>query len=192
MTMDFQHSARVQDYIDRLNAFMDEHVYPNEKAYHEYYQSADDRWSSPPLMMQLQDKAKAAGLWNLFMPNPEFGPGLSHLAYAPLAEIMGKVIRAPQVLNCNSSDRRNKELTERYPPPAQQERWRKVLLAGEIRSGFAMTEPDVASSDATIISLSIVRDGNDYVINGRKWFITGAMNSACKILIVMGKTDPDN
>ena len=190
--MDFQHSARVQDYIDRLNAFMDEHVYPNEKAYHEYYQTAADRWSSPPLMKQLQDKAKAAGLWNLFMPNPEFGPGLSNLEYAPLAEIMGKVLWAPEVFNCNAPDTGNMEVLERYATPAQQERWLKPLLAGDIRSGFAMTEPDVASSDATNISLSIARDGDDYVINGRKWFITGAMNSACKILIVMGKTDPDN
>ena len=190
--MNFEHSARAQEYIERLSAFMDEHIYPNEKAYHAHFAASAERWRSPALMDDLKDKARQAGLWNLFMPNPALGPGLSNLEYAPLAEIMGKVLWAPEVFNCNAPDTGNMEVLERYGTPAQQKRWLEPLLAGEIRSGFAMTEPDVASSDATNISLSIVRDGDDYVINGRKWFITGAMNAACKVLIVMGKTDPDN
>lgn len=190
--MNFEHSQKVQTYIDRLNAFMDQHIYPNEKAYHDYFKTAAQRWQSPPLMAQLKQEARNAGLWNLFMSNPELGPGLNNLEYAPLAEIMGKVLWAPEVFNCNAPDTGNMEVLERYGTEAQKKRWLVPMLAGEIRSGFAMTEPDVASSDATNISLSIVADGDDYVINGKKWFITGAMNEACKILIVMGKTDPEN
>jgi len=190
--MNFEHSERVQSYIERLNRFMDEHIYPNETAYHDYFQSAENRWTSPPLMDELKERARQDGLWNLFASNAEHGPGLSNLEYAPLAEIMGKVLWAPEVFNCNAPDTGNMEVLAQYGSAAQKKQWLTPLLAGEIRSGFAMTEPDVASSDATNIALSIVEDGDDYVINGRKWFITGAMNSACKILIVMGKTDPDN
>lgn len=190
--MNFEHSERVQSYIDRLNCFMDEHIYPNETAYHDYFQSAENRWTSPPLMDALKAQAREAGLWNLFASDSAHGPGFSNLEYAPLAEIMGKVLWAPEVFNCNAPDTGNMEVLAQYGSAAQKARWLTPLLAGEIRSGFAMTEPDVASSDATNIALSIVEDGEDYVINGRKWFITGAMNSACKILIVMGKTDPEN
>ncbi|MBQ0754389.1 MAG: acyl-CoA dehydrogenase family protein [Gammaproteobacteria bacterium] len=190
--MNFEHSERVQSYIDRLNYFMDEHIYPNETAYHDYFQSAENRWTSPPLMDALKAQAREAGLWNLFASDSAHGPGFSNLEYAPLAEIMGKVLWAPEVFNCNAPDTGNMEVLAQYGSAAQKARWLTPLLAGEIRSGFAMTEPDVASSDATNIALSIVEDGEDYVINGRKWFITGAMNSACKILIVMGKTDPEN
>jgi acyl-CoA dehydrogenase len=190
--MNFEHSERVQSYIERLNRFMDEHIYPNETAYHDYFQSAENRWTSPPLMDELKERARQDGLWNLFASNAEHGPGFSNLEYAPLAEIMGKVLWAPEVFNCNAPDTGNMEVLAQYGSAAQKKQWLTPLLAGEIRSGFAMTEPDVASSDATNIALSIVEDGDDYVINGRKWFITGAMNSACKILIVMGKTDPDN
>ena len=190
--MNFEHSERVQSYIDRLNYFMDEHIYPNEAAYHDYFQSAENRWTSPPLMDALKAQAREAGLWNLFASDSAHGPGFSNLEYAPLAEIMGKVLWAPEVFNCNAPDTGNMEVLAQYGSAAQKARWLTPLLAGEIRSGFAMTEPDVASSDATNIALSIVEDGEDYVINGRKWFITGAMNSACKILIVMGKTDPEN
>lgn len=190
--MNFQHSERVQSFVERLNAFMDEHVYPLEKTYHDYFKTADDRWSSPPFMAELKQKARDAGLWNLFSPSSEHGAGLNNLEYAPLAEIMGKVLWAPEVFNCNAPDTGNMEVLATYGSEAQKKQWLTPLLAGEIRSGFAMTEPDVASSDATNISLSITRDGDEYVINGRKWFITGAMNSACKILIVMGKTDPQN
>lgn len=190
--MNFQHSERVQTYIDRLNRFMDEHIYPNEEAYHEYFLSAEDRWTSPPLMVELKAKAREAGLWNLFASDSAHGPGFSNLEYAPLAEIMGKVLWAPEVFNCNAPDTGNMEVLAQYGTDAQKQRWLSPLLAGDIRSGFAMTEPDVASSDATNIALSIVAEDDEYVINGRKWFITGAMNSACKILIVMGKTDPEN
>lgn len=190
--MNFEHSERVQSYIERLNRFMDEHIYPNEKAYHDYFQSAENRWTSPPLMDELKTRARQDGLWNLFASDAEHGPGFSNLEYAPLAEIMGKVLWAPEVFNCNAPDTGNMEVLAQYGSAAQKAQWLTPLLAGDIRSGFAMTEPDVASSDATNIALSIVEDGEEYVINGRKWFITGAMNSACKILIVMGKTDPDN
>lgn len=190
--MNFEHSERVQSYIERLNRFMDEHIYPNEKAYHDYFQSAENRWTSPPLMDELKARARQDGLWNLFASDAEHGPGFTNLEYAPLAEIMGKVLWAPEVFNCNAPDTGNMEVLAQYGSAAQKAQWLTPLLAGEIRSGFAMTEPDVASSDATNIALSIVEDSEEYVINGRKWFITGAMNSACKVLIVMGKTDPDN
>lgn len=190
--MNFEYSDRVRTMMDRLQAFMTEHVYPMEQARHEYYLETDDRWASPPWMESLKDKAKAAGLWNLFLPDPERGAGLSNLEYAPLAEIMGRVLWAPEVFNCNAPDTGNMEVLYKYGTPAQQAEWLTPLLEGRIRSGFCMSEPDVASSDATNIATEIRRDGDHYIINGTKWFTTGAMNRDCRILIVMGKTDPDN
>ena len=175
---------------DRLQAFMDEHIYPNEERYHEQLNALPNRFSTVPLMEELKAKARAAGLWNLFVPANH--GGLTNVQYAPLAEIMGRVMWSPEVFNCNAPDTGNMEVFMKYGTPAQQERWLKPLLAGEIRSCYAMTEPDVASSDATNVQTSIRRDGDEYVINGRKWFITNAMYERSKILIVMGKSDPDN
>jgi len=190
--MDFEHSAKTRDYMHRLSAFMDEHVYPNEKTYHEQVAMPGMRWRMPPIMAELKAKAKAAGLWNLSMPNTEYGQGLNNVEYAPLAEIMGRVIWAVEVFNCNPPDAGNMELLYHYGNAEQKERWLKPLASGEIRSCYAMTEPNVASSDATNVETLIRRDGDHYVINGHKWFITGAMYDQCKIMIVMGKTDPDN
>ena len=178
--------------MDRLNAFMDEHIYPNEEAYREHFKTTDNLWKSPPLMDELKEKAKNAGLWNLFLPESAHGAGLTNLEYAPLAEIMGRVFFASEVFNCNAPDTGNMEVIDRYGSEAQKEQWLKPLLNGEIRSCFSMTEPRVASSDATNIESPIVLDGDEYVINGRKWWSSGAMNEACKIIIFMGKTDPDN
>ena len=178
--------------MDRLNAFMDEHIYPNEEAYREHFKTTDNLWKSPPLMDDLKEKAKNAGLWNLFLPESEHGAGLTNLEYAPLAEIMGRVFFASEVFNCNAPDTGNMEVIDRYGSEAQKEQWLKPLLNGEIRSCFSMTEPRVASSDATNIESPIVLDGDEYVINGRKWWSSGAMNEACKIIIFMGKTDPEN
>jgi acyl-CoA dehydrogenase len=175
---------------DRLQAFMDEHIYPNEERYHEQLNALPNRFSTVPLMEELKAKARATGLWNLFVPANH--GGLTNVQYAPLAEIMGRVMWSPEVFNCNAPDTGNMEVFMKYGTPAQQERWLKPLLAGEIRSCYAMTEPDVASSDATNVQTSIRRDGDEYVINGRKWFITNAMYERSKILIVMGKSDPDN
>ena len=190
--MDFNHTQKVLDLMDRLNAFMDEHIYPNEAAYREYFKTTDNQWKSPPLMDELKEKAKNAGLWNLFLPESEHGAGLTNLEYAPLAEIMGRVFFASEVFNCNAPDTGNMEVIDRYGSEAQKEQWLKPLLNGEIRSCFSMTEPRVASSDATNIESPIVLDGDEYVINGRKWWSSGAMNEACKIIIFMGKTDPEN
>ena len=188
--MDFQHPAHVHDLQQRLTAFMEENVYPAE---HEFTaQVQKERWKSPPILEELKSKAKAEGLWNLFMPDERFGPGLSNLEYAPLAEIMGRVFWAAEVFNCNAPDTGNMEVFMKYGTPAQQQQWLQPLLDGEIRSAFAMTEPAVASSDATNVETSITRDGDDYLINGRKWFITNAMHERCAIFIVMGKSDPDN
>ena len=189
--MDFEYSDRVKDLQQRLNAFMHEHVYPNEKRFTAEV-AEGDRWQPTQVVEELKNKAKAAGLWNLFLPKSEHGAGLSNIEYAPLCEIMGRVPWAPEVFNCNAPDTGNMEVLTRYGTPAQQERWLKPLLNGDIRSCFAMTEPDVASSDATNISSSIVRDGDDYVINGRKWWSSGANDPRCKIFIFMGKSDPDN
>jgi acyl-CoA dehydrogenase len=170
---------------------MQEHVLPNEHRFKEHLANA--RWTAPPLMQELKAKARAQGLWNLFMPGHEHGgSGLTNVEYAPLAEIMGRVFWASEVFNCSAPDTGNMEVFARYGTPEQQAKWLTPLLAGEIRSAYLMTEPAVGSSDATNVELSIHADGNDYVINGRKWFATGAMNDACKIFIVMGKTDPDN
>ncbi|MXW48785.1 MAG: acyl-CoA dehydrogenase [Gammaproteobacteria bacterium] len=177
----------------RLNDFMQAHVYPVEQAYREALAGADNPWTTPPILEDLKQKAREQGLWNLFYPKAHSdGDALTNLEYAPLAEIMGRVIWAPEVFNCNAPDTGNMETLILYGTEEQKERWLKPLLAGEIRSGFAMTEPDIASSDATNISCSMVRDGNEYLINGRKWFTTGGMRDNCQILIVMGKTDPDN
>lgn len=190
--MDFDPTAKMTELCTRVQAFMDEHVLPVEHAYSAYFETAENKWTTPPLMRELQAKAREAGLWNLFLPDPELGAGLTNLEYAPLAEIMGQTWWAAEVFNCNAPDTGNMETLYLYGTEAQKDRWLKPLLAGEIRSGFGMTEPDVASSDATNIECSIVRDGDEYVINGRKWFTTGAMRDNCEILIVMGKTDPDN
>ncbi|WP_433827240.1 acyl-CoA dehydrogenase family protein [Actinoplanes sp. CA-015351] len=185
--MDFEYDAKTEDYRKRLLAFMDEYVYPAESAFH----TADGSWEPPAALASLQAAAKEAGLWNLFLPG-EHGAGLTNLQYAPLAEITGRSPGiAPAALNCAAPDTGNMEVLAEFGSPEQQERWLKPLLAGEIRSAFAMTEPQVASSDATNIGTRIERDGDDYVINGRKFYITGAMNPNCKIFIVMGKTDPD-
>ena len=189
--MDFEPSPRVQQLQQQLNRFMQEHIYPNEQVFKE--QVAQQRWTAPPILETLKEEARAQGLWNLFMPGHEHGGcGLSNADYAPLAEIMGRVFWAAEVFNCSAPDTGNMEVFARYGSAEQQERWLQPLLRGEIRSAYAMTEPGVASSDATNVELSIRADGDSYVINGRKWFATGAMNEACKIFIVMGKTDPDH
>ncbi|MGH1371752.1 MAG: acyl-CoA dehydrogenase family protein [Cellvibrionaceae bacterium] len=192
----YQFSEKSQELQDRLSAFMDEHIYPNEHAYARQLADADNRFAPLPLMDELKEKAKAAGLWNLFVPEDhaeycDHG-GLSFFDYAPLAEMMGRVVWCPEVFNCNAPDTGNMEVFMNYATDAQREQWLKPLLAGEIRSSYAMTEPQVASSDATNIELSIEKDGNEWVLNGRKWFITGAMYERTKIFIVMGKSDPDN
>ena len=189
--MSFEPSPKVQALQARLTAFMEAHIYPNE-ARHMQEVEALGPWKVVPLIEELKVKARAEGLWNLFLPDSEHGAGLTNLEYAPLCEIMGRSLLAPEVFNCSAPDTGNMEVLARYGTPAQQERWLKPLLAGEIRSCFAMTEPDVASSDATNISASIRRDGDDYVINGRKWYTTNATDPRCKIAIFMGKTDPDN
>jgi alkylation response protein AidB-like acyl-CoA dehydrogenase len=171
----------------RLTAFMDQHVYPNEQKFHE--QIAAARWMPTAIVEELKLKARAEGLWNLFLPESGNGAGLTNLEYAPLCEIMGRSVMAPEVFNCSAPDTGNMEVLARYGTPEQQERWLKPLLAGEIRSCFAMTEPAVASSDATNIESSIVRDGDEYVINGRKWWSSGAGDPRCRIAIFMGKTD---
>jgi len=182
-------TARVRELEERLLAFMEEHIYPNEAR---YYRESEDigPWGVQPIVEELKPKARAAGLWNLFLPESDLGAGLTNLEYAPLCEIMGRSHLAPEVFNCNAPDTGNMEVLVRYGTKAQQEQWLKPLLAGEIRSSFAMTEPDVASSDARNIESAIVRDGDHYVINGRKWYTTGATDPRCKIIIFMGKTDP--
>jgi acyl-CoA dehydrogenase len=187
--VDFEFSARTRDFRQRLGAFMDEHVYPNEQRYREE-RDRGDRWEEPPLIGELQQKARALGLWNLFLPDSTHGAGLSNLEYAPLCEMMGRVLWSPEVFNCAAPDTGNMETLERYGTPEQKRQWLEPLLEGRIRSAFAMTEPGVASSDATNIESSIVRDGASYVINGRKWWTSGAGSARCRLLIFMGKTDP--
>ena len=188
--MDFSYSAKVEDLRSRLLGFMDEVVYPNERVFHEQLEAGEDRWTVPPVMQTMKDKARAAGLWNLFLPESDRGAGLTNLEYAPLCEIMGRSPIGPEAFNCSAPDTGNMEVLDRYGTPEQQEAWLTRLLDGEIRSAFAMTEPDVASSDATNIQSRIERDGDHYVINGRKWWISGAGDRRCEIFIFMGKTDP--
>jgi acyl-CoA dehydrogenase len=183
-------SLRARELRTQLIAFMDEHVYSNERQYREELESGD-RWEVPRVMEELKAKARAVGLWNLFLPESGHGAGLTNLEYAPLCEIMGRSSIGPEAFNCSAPDTGNMEVLARYGTVAQQERWLKPLLAGEIRSCFAMTEPDVASSDATNICSRIERRGNEYVINGRKWWTSGAGDPRCKIAIFMGKTDPN-
>ena len=190
--MDFDYTPKVHELRKRLIAFMDEYIYPNEHKYYAHVRS-DKRWEAVPIIEELKPKARAAGLWNLFLPHSKRVPeGLSNLEYAPLCEIMGRITWAPEVFNCSAPDTGNMEVIARYGSDADRERWLKPLLAGEIRSSFAMTEPEVASSDATNVACSIVRDGDDYVINGRKWYTTGATDPRCAIIILMGKTDAAN
>ena len=186
--MHFDFTPKVQDLQKRLQAFMEEHIYPNEKLFYE--QIAQNRWQPVPIIEELKPKARAAGLWNLFLPHSANGAGLTNLEYAPLCEIMGRVHFAPEVFNCSAPDTGNMEVIERYGTEAHKQQWLQPLLNGEIRSCFAMTEPAVASSDATNIESSIQRDGDEYVINGRKWWTSGAGDPRCKIAIFMGKTDP--
>ncbi|MCA0274959.1 MAG: acyl-CoA dehydrogenase family protein [Proteobacteria bacterium] len=187
--MDFEYSDKTKNLLERLNAFMDEHVYPNERRYHEEVEA--DRWGHPAVLEELKTKAKAAGLWNLFLPDSSHGAGLTNTEYAPLCEVMGRVHFSSQIFNCSAPDTGNIETIERYGTEEQKARWLPGMLDGSIRSAFAMTEPDVASSDATNIQSSIVRDGDDYVINGRKWWISGVGDRHCELLIFMGKTDPN-
>ena len=189
--MPFDPSPKVQLLQQRLNDFMDEHIYPNE-ARHVQEAEAFGPWKVLPIMDELKPKAQALGLWNLFLPESEHGAGLTNLEYAPLCEIMGRSFLAPEVFNCSAPDTGNMEVLARYGSEAHRARWLEPLLAGKIRSCFAMTEPAVASSDATNIESSIVRDGDEYVINGRKWYTTNATDPRCKIAIFMGKTDPHN
>lgn len=191
--MNFDYSEKTQGLIAKLNAFMDAHIYPIEKEYIEAVHNNPDKWTTLPIMHELKQKARDAGLWNLFLPEEylPYGAGLSNLEYAPLCEIMGRVIWSSEVFNCSAPDTGNMEVLSKYGSEAHKKQWLEPLLEGEIRSAFAMTEPEVASSDATNIATSIKRDGDEYVINGRKWYTSGAMNANCKIMVVMGKTDVD-
>jgi len=187
--MDFAYSAKVAALQEKLQGFMDDHIYPNEARYAEEI-AKGDRWEPSAIMEELKAKAKATGLWNLFLPESEHGAGLSNLDYAPLCEIMGRVYWASEVFNCSAPDTGNMEVIARYGTAAQKREWLEPLLDGRIRSCFAMTEPAVASSDATNIASTITRDGDDYVINGHKWWATGSPDRRCKIIIFMGQTDP--
>ncbi|TWJ23239.1 acyl-CoA dehydrogenase [Micromonospora endolithica] len=189
--MDFAYDARTVELQGQLTAFLDECVYPAEPVHAEQVESTGDPWARPAVMAELKAEARRRGLWNLFLPDARYGAGLTNLQYAPLAELTGRSPHlAPEALNCAAPDTGNMELLAEFGSDAQRDRWLKPLLEGEIRSAFCMTEPDVASSDATNIATRITRDGDDYVINGRKWWSSGAMDPACEIFIVMGKTDP--
>ncbi|MGJ9457804.1 acyl-CoA dehydrogenase family protein [Oceanobacillus sp. CF4.6] len=188
--MFFEENDKVRDLKERVSQFMEEHVLPNEDVYEEQLNAAESRWTIPPIMEELKQKAKSEGLWNLFIQSEEHGGGLTNLEYAPLKEIMGRSLIGPEVFNCSAPDTGNMELLEQYADEAQKKEWLIPLLNGKIRSAFVMTEPAVASSDATNIATRIEKDGNDYVINGKKWWISGAMDPRCKLMIVMGKTDP--
>jgi acyl-CoA dehydrogenase len=186
----FEFSGKVKALQARLTAFMNEHVYPNERAVETFLARSPERFAIPPIIEELKAKARSAGLWNLFLPESERGAGLTNLEYAPLCEIMGRSLMAPELFNCSFPDTGNMEVLERYGTPAQKAQWLAPLLAGTIRSAFAMTEPAVASSDATNIATTITRDGDHYVVNGAKWYISGAGDPRCKVFIVLGKTDP--
>jgi acyl-CoA dehydrogenase len=196
--MEFSYDARTQELLERLQSFLDEKVYPAEPVFAEQVEAAGDPWARPPVVAELKAEARRRGLWNLFfvdehsLPDAEHGAGLTNLQYAPLAELTGRSpYLAPEALNCAAPDTGNMELLAQFGTPAQQDRWLKPLLEGEIRSAFCMTEPEVASSDATNIATRIERDGDSYVINGRKWWSSGAMDPACEIFVVMGRTDPE-
>ena len=188
--MEFTHSEKVQKLQARLSAFMDQHVYPNEQTFQREVE-AGDRWQPTRIVEELKKKARDEGLWNLFLPESQSGAGLTNLEYAPLCEIMGRVHWSPEVFNCSAPDTGNMEVLERYGTPEHKKQWLEPLLKGEIRSCFAMTEPEVASSDATNISGAIRREGDEYVIDARKWFITGAADERCKVALVLGRSDPD-
>jgi acyl-CoA dehydrogenase len=193
--VDFAPSDKVKDLAARVTRFMDDNIYPAEPVFAaevEDNRRRGNAWVATRIMEELKAKARAAGLWNLFLPESDYGAGLTNLEYAPLCEIMGRSWIAPEAFNCNAPDTGNMEVLVRYATPEQKQQWLTPLLAGEIRSAFAMTEPDVASADATNIEASIVRDGEHYVVNGRKWWTTGGPDPRCKILIFMGKTDPAN
>jgi acyl-CoA dehydrogenase len=189
--MDFAQTDRCRSLQERLSAFMEECVLPAEEVYAEELRAAGDPHAHPEVMEALKAEARERGLWNLFHPDPELGAGLTNSEYAPLAEILGRSLIAPEACNCNAPDTGNMEVLTLFGTDEQKDRWLRPLLAGEIRSGFAMTEPQVASSDATNIELAVVRDGEDLVLNGRKWWITNVLHPNCRILIVMGKTDPE-
>ncbi|MEK6454214.1 acyl-CoA dehydrogenase [Caldifermentibacillus hisashii] len=190
--MDFSYSDKVQELRKKLIEFMEAYIYPNEGVYRNQLNQQSDRFAAvPPIIEEIKKKAKAEGLWNLFLPDNEYGAGLTNLEYAPLCEIMGRSVIGPEAFNCNAPDTGNMEVLVRYGSEKQKKEWLEPLLAGEIRSCFSMTEPDVASSDATNISTSIEKDGDEYVINGRKWWSSGAGDPRCKIAIVMGKTNQD-
>jgi acyl-CoA dehydrogenase len=186
----FDLSPKTEKLKERLLAFMDQFVYPNEAVFHKQHEEGGSRWACPPILNDLKAEAKRQGLWNLFLPGSEYGAGLTNYEYAPLCEIMGRSLLAPEVFNCSAPDTGNMEVLERYGSPEQKRLWLLPLLDGAIRSCFAMTEPAVASSDATNIECSIRRDGEHYVINGRKWWTSGACDQRCKLIILMGKTDP--
>jgi len=190
--MHFDYSEKTQSIVTRLKDFMDEHIYPVEQEYIETVHNSAQKWTTPKLMDDLKSKAKKAGLWNLFLPEDylPYGAGLTNLEYAPLCEEMGRVLWSSEVFNCSAPDTGNMEVFARYASEDLKKTYLEPLLNGEIRSAFAMTEPAVASSDATNIETSIVREGDEYVINGRKWYTSGAMNTNCKVMVVMGKTDP--
>jgi acyl-CoA dehydrogenase len=193
--MDFEYSDKVKGLQQRVTAFMDEHVYPAEHVFEQQVEAnrkAGNAWQATAIVEELKEKARAAGLWNLFLPESKYGAGLTNLEYAPLAEIMGRSGLGPEAFNCSAPDTGNMETLVRYGTPEHHETWLKPLLEGKIRSAFAMTEPAVASSDATNIESSILRDGDEYVINGRKWWTSGANDPRCKIMIFMGKTDPNH
>jgi acyl-CoA dehydrogenase len=189
--MDFEPSKRCSEFKGRLTAFMDEHVYPSEAVYEEEMSESGNPHHQPAVMEELKIRAREAGLWNMFLPDEEHGAGLSNTDYAPLAEILGHSHIASEACNCSAPDTGNMEVLHQFATPEQKERWLRPLLEGEIRSAFAMTEPDVASSDATNIELRIERDGEDYVLNGRKWWTSNALHPHCRVMIVMGKTQPD-
>jgi acyl-CoA dehydrogenase len=189
--MDFEPSERCREFTERLAAFMNEEIYPAEAVYEEQLRASGDPHSQPPVMEELKSRAREAGLWNMFLPDAEHGAGLSNSDYAPLAEILGRSHIASEACNCSAPDTGNMEVLHQFGTPEQKERWLMPLLDGEIRSAFGMTEPDVASSDATNISLSIERDGEEYVLNGRKWWTSNAYHPNCRILIVMGKTSTE-
>jgi acyl-CoA dehydrogenase len=190
--MDFEYNERTQYTLGQIRAFMDEHIYPNEETHYQQLEAfGSNRWQIPPILEELKENARKAGLWNLFLPDSERGGGFTNLEYAPMCEEMGRVLFASEVFNCSAPDTGNMEVLERYGTEAQKKRWLEPLLAGEIRSAFAMTEPEVASSDATNIRTEIRRDGDEYVINGRKWWTSGILDPRCQLLIVMGRTNPD-